>query len=307
MSDIQAVEELWATMQKRFPSGEVIAEGKTKVVRAVASDPNLVVLTSKDDITAGNGAKHDIIPNKAKYCIETTCNVFEGLKNADMRVAYVGQYDETSYLGVRCSMIPCEIVVRMEAAGSYCRRHSEVPKGTRFSEPIVEFNLKTTHGRWKEHELICDDPLMRVSEEKDELLLFDPEAPDGTPPFLILATDEVFSGTLWRSLLRSMANIVLQVGMVLEALWEREGGRLVDLKIECGLDVEGNLLLADEIDNDCWRVVMDNAHVDKQPYRDGTLSLEANAENYRRVAEITFGFRVPLAPWVLPKKGHALG
>ena len=41
----------------------VLAEGKTKKIirRSDDPNPNFVYITSKDDITAGDGAKHDII------------------------------------------------------------------------------------------------------------------------------------------------------------------------------------------------------------------------------------------------------
>ena len=41
--------------QKKEQSGELIAEGKTKIIRA--AKPGKVLVLSKDDITAGDGAK----------------------------------------------------------------------------------------------------------------------------------------------------------------------------------------------------------------------------------------------------------
>ena len=42
-----------------------IAEGKTKIVYENPEDENTVYLFFKDDITAGDGLKHDVIQGKA--------------------------------------------------------------------------------------------------------------------------------------------------------------------------------------------------------------------------------------------------
>jgi muconolactone delta-isomerase len=43
--------------------GELVAEGKTKKIYRVKGGSDLVTVVAKDDITAGDGAKHDIIPD----------------------------------------------------------------------------------------------------------------------------------------------------------------------------------------------------------------------------------------------------
>ena len=56
--------------------GTLITEGKTKRVFAVTEDQDLVWIESKDDITAGDGKKHDILDGKAALATCTTCDVF---------------------------------------------------------------------------------------------------------------------------------------------------------------------------------------------------------------------------------------
>ena len=46
--------------------GQRLAEGKTKVVYADPADPALAVIVHKDDITAGDGARRDRLPGKAR-------------------------------------------------------------------------------------------------------------------------------------------------------------------------------------------------------------------------------------------------
>ena len=48
-----------------FSALNKINEGKTKVIYDNPDDPKTVFMRFKDDITAGDGAKHDIIEGKA--------------------------------------------------------------------------------------------------------------------------------------------------------------------------------------------------------------------------------------------------
>ena len=71
---------------KQQAGGDLIAEGKTKIIRASGNDPEKVLVLSKDDITAGDGAKHDLIEGKAALATRTTCNVFRLLKACGLPV-----------------------------------------------------------------------------------------------------------------------------------------------------------------------------------------------------------------------------
>src|SRR5262245_46157799 len=116
------------------PSSGLVAEGKTKKIVALAGNPELVTLVSKDDITAGDGAKHDIIPNKGKYANETTCNVFRLLKACGLPVAFERQDSPTSFIAPKCDMLPYEVVLRREAHGSYLKRYPYIAKGQLFPQ-----------------------------------------------------------------------------------------------------------------------------------------------------------------------------
>jgi phosphoribosylaminoimidazole-succinocarboxamide synthase len=75
--------------------GALVAEGKTKTIREIAGRPGLVALISKDDITAGDGAKHDVIAGKGALANRTTCNVFRLLKACGLPVAFEEQKSAT--------------------------------------------------------------------------------------------------------------------------------------------------------------------------------------------------------------------
>src|SRR5664279_497840 len=252
----------------KYSPGALVAEGKTKKIHLVKGSSDRVTVVAKDDITAGDGAKHDIIPDKGRLATATTCNVFRLLKACGLPVAFVEQDSPISFVAPKCDMLPYEVVVRREAHGSYLKRNPHLAKGQLFPQALVEFYLKTKDKNWK------GKPL------------------HGQEPFLVLAGSEVFGRADESKMFPEMRRIARQAFLVLEKAWQLEGGTLVDLKVEFGFDSKGGLLLADVIDNDSWRVLEDGSYIDKQVYRDGG-ALDDVAVKYRHVAEITGHFRVP--------------
>jgi phosphoribosylaminoimidazole carboxylase PurE protein len=277
----------------QYPRGALVAEGKTKQIYRIAGRSDLVALVSKDDITAGDGAKHDVIPDKGRLANATTCNVFRLLKACGLPVAFEEQDSTTSFVAPPCEMLPYEVVVRREAHGSYLKRNPHISKGQLFPQLLVEFYLKTKDRNWKGKPLVSDDPLMDFVEGGSQIRLLNPAKPiHGQEPFLILSTSEVFGRESEWSIFPEMRHLVRQAFLVLEKAWQLEGGTLVDLKVEFGYDPKGRLLLADVIDNDSWRVVESGSYLDKQVYREGG-ALEDVAARYARVAAITSRFRLP--------------
>jgi len=278
---------------KALSLGALVTEGKTKkIFRIVGSD--LVSVVAKDDITAGDGAKHDIIPDKGRLATATTCNVFRLLKACGLPVAFEEQNSATSFIAPPCTMLPYEVVVRREAHGSALKRSPHYAKGQLFPKLLVEFYLKTKDKNWNGKSLVADDPLMQYEDGGAQIRLFNPAKPIlGSEPFLVLETADVFGQPGEYKFFPEMRTIARQAFLVLERAWSLEGGRLVDFKVEFGFDAKGNLLLADVIDNDSWRVLEDGAYIDKQVYRDGG-ALDTVAAKYRQVAETTGHFRIPV-------------
>ena len=274
-------------------AGAFVTEGKTKKIHLLKGSSDLVTVIAKDDITAGDGAKHDIIPDKGRLATATTCNVFRLLKACGLPVAFVEQDSATSFIAPQCSMLPYEVVVRREAHGSYLKRNPQLAKGQLFPHALVEFYLKTKDKNWNGKPLVADDPFMQFAKDGKEIQLFNPAKPlQGQEPFLVLSPSEVFSRADEAKFFPEMQRIVLQTFLVLEKAWQLEGGTLVDLKVEFGFDAKGNLLLADVIDNDSWRVLEGGSYIDKQVYREGG-ALDDVAAKYRHVAEVTGRFHVP--------------
>jgi len=274
--------------------GDLIAEGKTKVLLATRQDLEKVLIVSKDDITAGDGAKHDRIEGKAALATRTACNVFRLLQACGLPVAFEEQVDATTFLAPRCRMLPYEVVIRREAHGSYLKRMPGLAKGHLFPQLLVEFFLKTSGKKWKGHGLPCDDPLMEYQEGTKTIALHEPSKPvSGQKPFLVLQETEVFSQAGEGKYFVEIKKIARRAFLILEKAWQLEGRSLVDFKVEFGLAKNGGLLLADVIDNDSWRVIENGSYIDKQAYRDGG-KLDDVAEKYRRVAGITDHFCLPV-------------
>ena len=62
--------------------GEKLAEGKTKVICKVKDAAGMVVVRSKDRITAGDGARAHDMAGKSVISTSTNCSVFELLNKA---------------------------------------------------------------------------------------------------------------------------------------------------------------------------------------------------------------------------------
>ena len=156
--------------------GTLVTEGKTKKVYEIKGS-DLVSVISKDDITAGDGAKHDIIKDKSRLANQTTSNVFRLLKACGLPVAFIEQDSATSFVAPKCNMLPYEVVVRREAHGSYLKRSPHFAKGQLFPRLIVEFFLKTKDRDWKGKPLLADDPLMLHKEGASQIELYIPSKP----------------------------------------------------------------------------------------------------------------------------------
>jgi len=273
--------------------GRTLSEGKTKRIIEKKDDPSRVFLLAKDDITAGDGAKHDIIPDKGRIATQTACNVFRLLKGCQIPVAFDAQGGPDWFIAPKCLMLPYEVVTRREAHGSFLKRAPHLAKGHLFPKLIVEFFLKTKDRRWHEHELTCDDPYMIWNEAAATISLFHPAKPFASQqPFLVLADSEVFSQPGESELFAEMSRRARQTFLVLEKAWQLQGRKLVDMKVEFGCDPTGQLLLADVIDNDSWRVLDDGAYIDKQIYRDGG-ELADVVRSYQLVESLTARFGLP--------------
>jgi len=286
--------------------GEKIGEGKTKINFAVIDQPNLILMQYKNDITAFDDPAHTRqFASKAEASTITTCQVFQLLKGTGIPTAFVSQFSGSEILMKRCQMIALEVVARRFAVGSILKRQPEFirPEGTRpykFGEaPLIEFFLKTNGGIFKDLQgrviLDCLDPKKGEEDpfildyQKNVWQLFHSKKPLSDPGAdleLIVAASQVLGpGTVEKT--KTIVSTMHAVFLTLEKAWQRLGCHLIDLKVEFGFDTAtGEILVADTIDNDSWRLRDDQwRELSKESFRQGEPLAEVE-EKYQLVAEL---------------------
>jgi len=249
-----------------YDVGEVVIEGKTKVVRKFeAYGENCVLLKSKDRITAGDGARSNDMEGKGALSNMTNAAIYEFLNASGIKTHFVKSVSDTEFVAQNCAMIPLEVVSRRLITGSYLKRNPGVKEGFRFPEPKLEYFFKDDANH---------DP--QWSREQ------------------ILEADMSFAGLrIGRHEIDEITTSAQAIFEILEKAWASRGVVLVDMKIEFGVNLKTKeILLADVIDNDSWRVwpAGDKRLMrDKQVYRNlKEVTSEAIAEikkNYAWVAE----------------------
>ncbi|HSH77910.1 MAG TPA: phosphoribosylaminoimidazolesuccinocarboxamide synthase [Herpetosiphonaceae bacterium] len=244
-------------------NGEPFAEGKTKILYTDPNDAGLALMVQKDSISAGDGARRDVLAGKGALSGRTAANIFRLLERAGIPTHFVAAPADDEMVVHRCDMIPLEVVLRRLATGSYLKRNRESREGDRFDPVLVEFFLK-------------DDARHDPQVEPEEI---------------------VTAGIATVVEIVEMAERGRQVFDVLERAWANERVQLVDLKIEFGRRADGSLVVADMIDNDSWRLWPDGDKarmLDKQIYRNmATVTeqgLDQVRQKYAEVAAITDRF-----------------
>lgn len=265
--------------------GELIIEGKTKVVRRITNSPSgaqYVHVLSKDSITAGDGARKNVIEGKSVVANQTASSIFGLLAKVGVRTHFVEGAGDDAFIGRNCDMVPIEFVIRRLATGSFLKRNATpfaVAEGYRFETPLLEYFFKDDANH---------DPQVSYAQ-------------------LVSARLKVGERTLEESALKQMNAMSVAIFEILERVWSRLNCTLVDMKIEFGLcKATGEVLLADVIDNDAWRVwpAGDRRLMkDKQVYRDlkdvTPEALQAVLKNFEWVRDAVQRFAEPVAKAVV--------
>jgi phosphoribosylaminoimidazole-succinocarboxamide synthase len=216
-----------------FGALKKLAEGKTKVIYANPEDERTVYMVFKDDITAGDGVKHDVIKGKALIDWKTNRDIFELLNRKGIRTHYISSPQKKVVLVKKLDRkINLEVVSRRVAAGSILKWGNKT-EGTRFDPVTTQFHYK-------------DDPL------------HDPMLDDTYIDYII----RVKNGKEYAEMRRINNEIFLH----LENAFSTFDIQLVDMKLEYGV-IQGSVHLIDEITGGSFRL-WPYAHINpnlKQP------------------------------------------
>ena len=208
-------------------------EGKAKRVYAT-EDPNLLIVSYKDDATAFNGLKKGTIAGKGAINNQMSNRLMMRLAEVGIPNHFVEELNERDTLVRRVQIVPLEVIVRNIAAGSFSKRYG-VDEGVVFDEPTVEYSYKND---------ALGDPLLNTSHALA----------------LGAATEEE---------IETIRRYALKVKEFLKAFWLECGVILVDFKLEFGRTADGEIILADEISPDTCRLWDAKTHekLDKDRFR----------------------------------------
>ena len=238
-------------MERDMPE-ELLYEGKAKKL-FITEDPQILRVEYKDDATAFNGKKFDRLRDKGRLNNAITVFFFEHLETKDIPSHFLRKISETEQLVRRVKIIPLEVVVRNVAAGSLSKRIGW-EEGKELPHPIVEFYYKDDN---------LGDPLLA----KEHIRLLE------------LASEAQIEELKKRG---------LAVNEALKSLMLSKGIRLIDFKLEFGLDQKGEILLADEISPDTCRFwdIESGKILDKDRFRRDLGGVtEAYREIHQRLTE----------------------
>ena len=272
------------TPAERFAA---LNEGKTKII--LDAGDGTVLIRSKDDITAGDGSKRDVIEGKAVSSTTTTCNVFRLLEANGVPTHFVEQLDPVTFRARNVEMIPLELVARRIATGGFLDRHVDIADGTVFADLVFEVFEKDDENH---------DPLLELDFARGVLRRFVPNAQaaiergvDAGDLISEQALQDSRHATVTPALVEQLRALTLRTFEIVEQAWGDVGGTYFDFKIECGFDREtGALLVADVIDSDSGRLRFGDKDVSKQAYRDGSQTLPDIKKNFDDVAALTRQF-----------------
>jgi len=176
---------------------EQLYEGKAKRV-FLTEDPEVVIVSYKDDATAFNGEKKGMISGKGVVNNRMTNHVFKMMEKEGIPTHLVEELNDRETAVKKVEIVPLEVIVRNVAAGSFSKRMG-VEEGTELLCPILEFSYKNDE---LGDPFINDDYALALGlaeqEEIDTIRTYAKkvnELPDGT----IILADEVSPDTcrLW--------------------------------------------------------------------------------------------------------------
>ena len=226
---------------------ELIYEGKAKTL--FFYDDNKIIQYFKDDATAFNKKKHEIINEKGILNNFISEFIFKYLSENGVENHFIERLNDREQLVKKVDIIPVEVIVRNIATGTLTKRLG-IQEGLKLKKPLIEFTLKSDE---------LDDPI--ISEEHIDVLEY-------------AEKDEI----------NHIKEQALLINRLLLQLFSSINIQLVDFKIEFGrLTIDKKVILADEISPDSCRLWDKSSYekLDKDRFR---KNLGGLIDAYKEVA-----------------------
>ncbi len=231
-----------------YQKGELVYEGKAKRLYSVKDHPNLIWQEFKNSLTAFNALKKGEFEGKGRLNRDITTLIYKLLEKRGIKTHRVAEPGTNDMITKQLKMLKLEVVIRNVLAGSTAKKFN-LEEGTPLEKPLLEFFYK---------EDALADPF--ISDEQALMLKVVPAQSD----------------------LDKVKARALSINMALKEIFEAVEIRLIDFKIEFGVDTSGEPILADEITPDSCRLwdKQTNEKMDKDRFRRDLGSIK---ENYEQV------------------------
>ena len=225
-----------------------IYEGKAKILYNTDNQSQLIQYF-KDDATAFNNLKKDVIAGKGALNNIISEFIMLELTRHNIPNHFIKRLNEREQLIKKVQIIPLEVIVRNITAGSMAKRLG-IEEGLVLNEAVFEISYKND---------ALADPLINSDHAIKVLKVVDKEQ------FALIK------------------NYALKINQILQDLFDKINVKLVDFKIEFGIDESGKIILADEISPDSCRLwdKTTNNKMDKDRFR---RDLGGLVEAYQEIA-----------------------
>ncbi|MCI9147899.1 MAG: phosphoribosylaminoimidazolesuccinocarboxamide synthase [Hungatella sp.] len=211
---------------------ELLYEGKAKKV-FTTEDPDVLIVSYKDDATAFDGQKKGTIVGKGAINNRMTNHVFKLLEAEGVPTHLIEELNDRETAVKKVEIVPLEVIIRNFSAGSFAKKMG-MEEGIQLKCPTLEFSYKN------------DD-------------LHDPFINGYYALALDLATQEE---------IEVISRYAFKVNEVMRRYFAGLGIELIDFKIEFGR-FHGQIILADEVSPDTCRLWDKETHekLDKDRFR----------------------------------------
>ena len=147
---------------------ELINNGKVKSVYTT-DDEDAVIIEFRDDMTAGDGARKEVMNKKGSYNALISTKLFKVLEENGIKTQFIDLPETNVMVAKKLDMIPIEVIVRNIATGSLIRKYP-IADGTKLNPPIVQMDFKADEF----HDPMLNDSIIKAlglatQEEIDEL------------------------------------------------------------------------------------------------------------------------------------------